>query len=117
MPEKRTYDAQGNLQSRQPLYKCTELYLPHEASELGVLNVSHFDLDKSSPGIDSTGLLSRGWQIYASEDNLYVAMSNRGGGGGAGTPLRTSHSFTNSTSTAPTISPFIRRPAKSTAGF
>jgi hypothetical protein len=77
MPEKRTFDAQGNLLNRQPLYKCSELYLPHMASELGILNVSHFDLDEPAPGVDSTGLLSRGWQIYASEDNLYVAMSNR----------------------------------------
>jgi uncharacterized secreted protein with C-terminal beta-propeller domain len=77
MPEKRTYDAQGNQLTRQPLYKCTELYLPHQATEMGVLNVSHFDLDQPDPGIDSTGLLARGWQVYASEDNLYVAMSNR----------------------------------------
>ena len=32
---------------------------------------------------DATGLMSNGWTVYASQDNLYVAQTSDGGGIGA----------------------------------
>jgi uncharacterized secreted protein with C-terminal beta-propeller domain len=64
--------------------------MPQAIGQAGVLNISHFDLDQKS-AIKSTGLLSNGWEVYSSQDNLYIAQSSGwwwwGWGGGTETAI------------------------------
>ncbi len=76
MPRQRIVDAEGEIALSSTLYECTDLYIPAVVAELGVLNISYFEMDDKTT-IDSTGLVARGWQLYASRDNLYIAMSSR----------------------------------------
>ncbi|RVU46857.1 hypothetical protein FRC91_15045 [Bradymonadales bacterium TMQ1] len=75
-PRQRILDHDGAVLLEEPLYECNEIYMTDNANQLGVLSISSFDLDTKT-SIDSTGLLANGWQVYASQDNLYVAMSSR----------------------------------------
>ncbi|WP_249756128.1 beta-propeller domain-containing protein [Microvenator marinus] len=77
LPKQRSVAADGTASAATDLYKCTDVYLPAIATELGVLNVSHFEIDAPNPSITSTGLLAGGWTVYSSQENLYVALSSR----------------------------------------
>ena len=80
MPRSRFQDFATQEVTEKPLYACSDLYIPAQISlGQGVLNLTHFDLG-NSPKISSTGLLSDGWQVYASKGNLYVSMSSRNWG-------------------------------------
>jgi len=58
-----------------PLFSCTDVYLPQTVAQLGMLSLTHFSLD--DPAVfDATGLLAQGWEVYASQDNLYIAMGS-----------------------------------------
>ncbi|MBA2664681.1 MAG: beta-propeller domain-containing protein [Bradymonadaceae bacterium] len=76
LPRSRVSNSSGTVVATNPLYACTDLYLPQQVTSLGVMNISNFTLDDKS-AIDSTGLLADGWLMYASKQNLYVAMSSR----------------------------------------
>lgn len=76
LPRRRVYDNQGALLGQGLIHQCASIYLPSQATEPGLLNLTHLSLDSKST-ITSTGLLASGWQIYASKDNLYVALSSR----------------------------------------
>ncbi len=91
MPRKRIFDAQGNKVSETPMYKCTDIYLPAQITESGILNLTHVDLDKSSAPITATGLLANGWNVYSSQENLYIAMSSGSWWWGWGQRENTSH--------------------------
>jgi uncharacterized secreted protein with C-terminal beta-propeller domain len=56
------------------MYDCVDLYRPADASRYNILSVVHFDLDSGES--DATGVMSDGWTVYASKDNLYVAQSS-----------------------------------------
>jgi hypothetical protein len=61
------------------LVGCGDLFRPAEVSEYSVLSVLHIDLDAPTPAdnpLDTTGLLSDGWIVYASADSLYIAQSS-----------------------------------------
>ncbi|MCB9777173.1 MAG: beta-propeller domain-containing protein [Alphaproteobacteria bacterium] len=60
------------------LTQCTDVYRPAGISSPGVLTVSHLDLSAGDAGGDvtGTGLMADGWQVYASQDHLYVAQSS-----------------------------------------
>jgi hypothetical protein len=58
------------------LHDCTDLYRPGDMSRLSVLSLVHIDLDDDTQALDSVGLLSNGWTVYASQDNLYIAQTN-----------------------------------------
>lgn len=75
LPVERQLNSDLEVVSERSLYSCTDLYLPRVATQAGVLNISHFDLDQKS-AVKSTGLLSNGWEVYSSEDNLYIAQSS-----------------------------------------
>ncbi|MFW6053305.1 MAG: beta-propeller domain-containing protein [Persicimonas sp.] len=75
MPRRRTFESDGS-ENTEAMYACDELYLPQQNAGLGVLHVSHLDMDDPTE-ITSTGLMAHGWNVYASTDNLYVAMSSR----------------------------------------
>jgi uncharacterized secreted protein with C-terminal beta-propeller domain len=79
LPQKRTFDDKPALTDTENLYACTDVYLPPNITELGLLGVSHFDLTESAGDIEitTTGLMASGWKMYASKENLYLALSNR----------------------------------------
>ncbi len=77
LPKKRIIADDGD-QTWSRMYECSDIYLPSAIAQAGMLNVTHVDLsDAGKPALDSTGLMANGWQVYASRDNLYVAMSSR----------------------------------------
>jgi len=57
------------------MHECSDLYRPSGVGQHGAMSIVHLDLD--SGDLDATGLMSNGWQMYASKDNLYVAQSSR----------------------------------------
>ncbi|NOY28422.1 MAG: hypothetical protein GXP62_21405 [Oligoflexia bacterium] len=60
------------------LTECTDVYHPDGLSSPSSLAVTHFKLDEGDAGSDvsATGLLSDGWEIYASADSLYVTQTS-----------------------------------------
>ena len=74
-PTRRVLNSQGTVLASAPLYQCDEIYLPQQLAQLGLLNITHFDLDDKTP-ITTTGVMANGWEVYASGENLYVSMSS-----------------------------------------
>jgi uncharacterized secreted protein with C-terminal beta-propeller domain len=64
-----------NGQEAGRLFACSDLYRPSQVAQPGMLTVVQIDLEGDSAP-RATGLLANGWQIYASQDNLYVALSS-----------------------------------------
>jgi len=91
LPKKRLVAADGTVSSTGELYKCTDVYLPTQPTQLGVLNVTHFKIDDDSGSISSTGLLAGGTTVYSSQENLYVALSSRAWFWGWGSADNSSH--------------------------
>lgn len=60
------------------LTECTDVYHPDSVSSPSTLTVTHIDLDEGDAGgpVTGTGLLSDGWEVYASADNLYVSQTS-----------------------------------------
>lgn len=77
LPRLRTLDANGTQTSESALVRCEQLYLPRTTAQLGLLNLSSLDLKARDSVVLSSSLLARGWEVYASQDNLYIAMSSR----------------------------------------
>jgi hypothetical protein len=61
----------------RPLNACTDLFRPVELTRAGVLNLVRIDLVNDAAAPDATGVLSDGWTVYASADNLYVAQTSQ----------------------------------------
>mgnify|MGYP002037707964 CR=1 FL=1 len=59
----------------EPIHSCTDLYRPANVSQYSVLSIVEVDI-AGDGDIDSSGLLSDGWQVYASQDNLYVSQTS-----------------------------------------
>lgn len=91
MPRKRAFDEQGNKTLEAPIYSCTDMYLPAQVTEPGVLNITHVDLDEPGTPITATGLLAKGWNVYASQENLYISMSSNSWWWGSGSQDNSSH--------------------------
>ena len=91
LPRKRIIDAQGQIALEEPLYSCTDMYIPAQITESGVLNITHVDLDQANTPIESTGLLANGWNVYASQDNLYISMTSGSWWWGWGSQTNESH--------------------------
>jgi len=56
------------------MHACSDLYRPSDVSRLNVLSLVNLDLKNDD--LNATGLLSDGWTLYASKDNLYVAQTS-----------------------------------------
>ncbi|MFK7927952.1 MAG: beta-propeller domain-containing protein, partial [Myxococcota bacterium] len=56
------------------MHDCADLYRPSGVGQQGAMSVLNLDLDEGT--VNATGLLSNGWQLYASKDNLYVAQGS-----------------------------------------
>ena len=59
----------------EPMYDCADLYRPSNVSQYNMLSLFHVDIEEDTT--DATGLMSNGWTIYASQENLYVAQTSR----------------------------------------
>jgi len=59
----------------EPMYDCDDLYRPSNVSQYNMLSLFHVDIEEETT--DATGLMSNGWTIYASQENLYVAQTSR----------------------------------------
>lgn len=57
------------------LHSCTDLYRPGNVSRFNILSLLHLDIDADV--LNAQGLISEGWTVYASQENLYVAQSGR----------------------------------------
>ncbi|HEU5056822.1 MAG TPA: beta-propeller domain-containing protein [Kofleriaceae bacterium] len=77
MPRERHRTGRGAMGAFKPLYACQDLLVPRGGSQLGTLNLVHFDIDRPAD-LDSIGLMASGWTIYASADALYAAMPTYG---------------------------------------
>lgn len=55
---------------------CTDVYHPQVESSPSVLSLTHVDLDDDGASVSSTGLMADGWEVYASQDHLYVAQTS-----------------------------------------
>jgi len=67
-------DSAGSNQF-EAMHDCTDLYRPGNIAQLNMLSLFHLDIENNESS--STGLLSNGWTIYASQENLYVAQTSR----------------------------------------
>ncbi len=56
------------------IHDCADVYRPAKTAQYNVLSVVHYDMD--SDELSATGVLSDGWTVYASADNLYVAQTS-----------------------------------------
>ena len=72
LPEWRDSDGSGEL---EVMHACSDLYRPDGVGHHGGLSVVNLDLADGT--LSSSGILSAGWQLYASRENLYVAQSSR----------------------------------------
>jgi len=59
----------------QPMHSCEDIYRPREVAQFNMLSLFHVDIETDE--IDSTGIMSNGWTVYASQENLYVAQTSR----------------------------------------
>ncbi len=71
----------GADQAPETLLACTDIYRPPHLSYPAVMTVAHIDLaDEGAVGVGSdvsgTGLMSDGWTVYASTENLYIAQTS-----------------------------------------
>ncbi len=73
MPRTRSSRRGGAMGELGPMYSCRDLHVPSSATELGVLSLTHIDLE-APQDVDNVGVFASGWQIYASEGAVYVAM-------------------------------------------
>ncbi len=70
IPDVRTTDTdRGNL------FSCDQLMEPGARSGIGVLSVVSFD--PAAPTPEGVGLLADGWQVYGSQESLYIAQDSR----------------------------------------
>jgi uncharacterized secreted protein with C-terminal beta-propeller domain len=71
-------DALGSQEGARvsPLLGCDQILAPATLSEHGMLNLVSLDLRDDEAALQATGIYSNGWQLYASQDNLYVAQSS-----------------------------------------
>lgn len=72
-----TRDTEGNRPGEITLlHACEDLYRPAEISHHSVLSVVQFPIDGRHEELGTSGIVSDGWTVYASEANLYVAQSS-----------------------------------------
>ena len=59
----------------EPMHSCTDIYRPGQIAQYNMLSLFHMDIENDETS--SIGLMSNGWNIYASLENLYVAQTSR----------------------------------------
>lgn len=74
LPRKRQLDANEGLIGWKGMHECRDIYLPKDSGQLGLLSLTHLDLDRPWK-VDAVAVMASGWQVYASTDSLFVGMS------------------------------------------
>lgn len=69
-------DSKGDVTDEGKLFDCNRAAHPVAFSGLDMLSVVTIDLSEGLEVRDATGVLATGNNVYASEDNLYVATQN-----------------------------------------
>jgi uncharacterized secreted protein with C-terminal beta-propeller domain len=98
LPRKRQLDASEGLIGWKSQHECRDIYLPRSGGQLGLLSLSHLDLDHPWK-LDATAVMAGGLQVYASTDSLFVAITGgqfwwRGLGQSADVNTTQIHKFT-----------------------
>lgn len=76
----------------EPLVACSDVYHGEGLQTPAFLTVAHVDLTEDNGDVSTTSILSDGWTVYASANNLYVAQASYWWWWGYGEePDRTSH--------------------------
>ena len=57
------------------MHSCSDLYRPSGVGQHGAMSIVNVDIDSGE--LNASGLMSNGWQLYASKDNLYVAQTSQ----------------------------------------
>jgi hypothetical protein len=70
-------DVRGQDGTRTELLECTDLHRPERGADLTVLSVVAFDPADEAPAPDGVGILTNGWQLYASPEAIYVSQDSR----------------------------------------
>lgn len=68
-------DVRTSATDRTNLFSCGEMMHPATRAGLSVLSVVGFD--PQSPTVEGVGLIADGWQLYGSQEALYVAQDSR----------------------------------------
>ncbi len=68
----------GQVGDVEALLECDEIYRPADGYKPSILSVAHLDMATGETGgdVSATGLMSEGWQVYASAENLYVSQTS-----------------------------------------
>jgi uncharacterized secreted protein with C-terminal beta-propeller domain len=74
LPKWRDQRVGATTAHAERMHSCTELYRPKDPSHFNVLSLVNLDLDSGETS--ATGLLSDGWTVYASQDNLYIGQTS-----------------------------------------
>jgi uncharacterized secreted protein with C-terminal beta-propeller domain len=56
------------------MHGCSDLYHPKGLAQHGALSIVNLDVDDGD--LSAAGILSNGWQLYASKENVYVAQNS-----------------------------------------
>lgn len=75
LPEWRDQVAGAAAADFELMHDCSDLYRPSGVGHHGAVSIVNLDLEDDS--LNASGLLTSGWQLYASKDNLYVAQNSR----------------------------------------
>jgi uncharacterized secreted protein with C-terminal beta-propeller domain len=72
LPQWRDSAGSGQFET---MLSCDDIYRPGQVAQYNMLSLFHLDIDTDETS--STGLMSNGWTVYASQENLYVAQTSR----------------------------------------
>ena len=76
IPHVQVLDADGTVQSTEPLLDCEEISRPRDPAGLSTMSVLSFDIGSGAPEPTSgAGLVASGSTVYASTDRLIVATN------------------------------------------
>lgn len=74
LPEWRNQEIGAADAQPELMHSCSALYRPQTTSQFNVLSIVHLDVEEEDTS--AAGILSNGWTLYASKDNLYVAQTS-----------------------------------------
>jgi uncharacterized secreted protein with C-terminal beta-propeller domain len=67
----------GEQVDAEPISTCTDVYHPDGVSRPSMLTVAHLAIDEDDGSeLSTTTLMADGWQVYASQNALYIAQSS-----------------------------------------
>ncbi len=77
LPHKRISGYRGKFGDRkfEPLVNCADIHVPRGGVQYGMLSLVHFNLTKPWQ-VNSSAVFGQGWNVYGSEEAIYVAMPN-----------------------------------------